>query len=621
VALGSANGSAGPDTVSFNPGVTGEIRLLSPLAITDDVTVNGPGAGVLSISGDSNNNDLPDFATSNVALGDTRIFEISDPSLPGQPTQKVTISGLTLKEGVSDSFSGTLQAEPGGAIYSSGTELHLNDDTLTGNRSTEEGGAVYLTAGTSGNDAGRLIVANSTFTGNKARGNGGAIFSGPNKYDPGEHIAGTVITDSQITGNTAGSNGTGFGSLADYSGDGGGLSLKYQLDISGTTVANNTVIDSGSGDGSGGGVYAPVSAGEIATTVIRGNSTPGSGGGIAMGGVKLSRSTVSGNTATSAGGVFALPATKYAGGSGTTRIDNSTVSGNTASNTPGDPYDGIGGGVAVYGFGDDSLVLRDSTVAGNTGSTGAGIFAITQGYDDEAVVRLKGSIVADNAGSADLFGGGVPPTMSGFPPQAGLFAAGFSLVESPGSAGLVGDPSGSNLTGVDPKLGPLAANGGPTQTMALDPTSPAIDAGQAFGFTTDQRGQGRPVDSAASNAPLSDGADIGAYELQDENAPGDDDVTRPTAKITKAPKTLKLKPGKAKAKAKVKFKGTDDRTAANALTFECKLDKGKFSKCSSPLKLKLDKGRHKVQVRATDAAGNTGRAKAKIKVVEKRKKR
>src|SRR5690242_354396 len=66
VALGSANGSAGPDTVSFNPGVTGEITLLSPLAITDDVTINGPGAGVLSISGDSNSNNAPDFATSAV---------------------------------------------------------------------------------------------------------------------------------------------------------------------------------------------------------------------------------------------------------------------------------------------------------------------------------------------------------------------------------------------------------------------------------------------------------------------------------------------------------------------------------------------------------------------------
>jgi predicted outer membrane repeat protein len=616
----SANLTPGvPDVINFNPGVTGEITLATtsgPIPITDDLTINGPGASVLSVSGDANADNAPTFATGPAAAqqGDTRIFDISDPTLPGQPVQKVTISGLTLKEGVADSFSGVLVAEPGGAISASGTELHLNDMTFSGNRATDQGGAVYLTYNTTGNDAGRLIVADSTFANNKARDSGGAIFSEPNKYSPTDNLAGTVISNTQISGNTAGSNGTGFGTLGTDSGDGGGLALKYQVNIANTTIANNSIVDSGAADGTGGGVYAPGGAGKITATTIRGNSSPGNAGGIAMGGVKLDRSTVSGNTATASAGVFALPATKYTGGIGATRIDNSTVSGNTAQNTP-DPYDGIGGGIGVYGLGDDTLVIRNSTVAGNSGSTGAGIFALTQAPDGEPVVRLKGTLVADNTGSSDLFGGGVPPTMAGFPPQPGLFAAGFSLIENPGSSGVVGDPAGSNITGVDPNLGPLAANGGPTQTMALDPTSAAVDAGQAYGFTTDQRGQPRPVDSKATNAPLSDGADIGAYEVQDQNAPGDDDVTKPKTKITKAPKQLKLKPGKKTAKAKVKFKGSDDRTAANKLKFECKLDKGKFSKCSSPLKLKLDKGKHKLQVRAIDKAGNVGKpAKAKIKV-------
>jgi hypothetical protein len=65
----------------------------------------------------------------------------------------------------------------------------------------------------------------------------------------------------------------------------------------------------------------------------------------------------------------------------------------------------------------------------------------------------------------------------------------------------------------DPLLGPLADNGGPTQTIALLPGSPAIDAAAAVAsggdyaavVATDQRGVPRPVGSAA---------DIGAYEFQ-----------------------------------------------------------------------------------------------------------
>ena len=58
----------------------------------------------------------------------------------------------------------------------------------------------------------------------------------------------------------------------------------------------------------------------------------------------------------------------------------------------------------------------------------------------------------------------------------------------------------------DPDLLPLAWNGGPTQTLALGPGSPAIDAGNnAAGLEYDQRGAGYPRVIGAS-------ADIGAFE-------------------------------------------------------------------------------------------------------------
>lgn len=184
----------------------------------------------------------------------------------------------------------------------------------------------------------------------------------------------------------------------------------------------------------------------------------------------------------------------------------------------------------------------------------------------------------------------------------------------------VGDPSGSNLIGVDPKLSPLADNGGPTRTQALSPTSPAIDAAQANGFATDQRGQPRTLDAAATNRPLSDGTDIGAYELQDASAPGDDPDT---AFSKKPPKKLKLKPGRKTAKVKLNFTGTDNAGAPGPLTFECKVDAGAYDACVSPLKLKLSKGKHRISVRAIDADGNVDStpAEAAIKVKKKKKKK
>ena len=114
-------------------------------------------------------------------------------------------------------------------------------------------------------------------------------------------------------------------------------------------------------------------------------------------------------------------------------------------------------------------------------------------------------------------------------------------------------------------MAPLGANGGPTQTHALAPTSPAVDAAQANAFTTDQRGQARTVDAAATNDVISDGTDIGAFELQDAGPAAIDDVTSPETKIKKKPKKkLKLKREEKTAKAKFEFTGTDNVRAGCA---------------------------------------------------------
>jgi hypothetical protein len=75
------------------------------------------------------------------------------------------------------------------------------------------------------------------------------------------------------------------------------------------------------------------------------------------------------------------------------------------------------------------------------------------------------------------------------------------------AGGNIAAPGTSACPGLaaNPGLGPLAANGGPTQTMALSPGSPAVDLIKApCGTTPDQRGVARPQGA---------GCDAGAYEL------------------------------------------------------------------------------------------------------------
>jgi len=166
-------------------------------------------------------------------------------------------------------------------------------------------------------------------------------------------------------------------------------------------------------------------------------------------------------------------------------VANSTVSGNSAGN--------IGGGIANNGGG----TIRNSTITNNVADAdgnGTG--------DGGGLFRGGGTFTIENsiiAGNRDL---------SGQAPDLGGDFAGstfsFNLIGSTAGATNVTLGAG-NRVGVDPGLFPPGNYGGPTQTHALRPDSPALNAGSnalAAG-TTDQRRVAR----------ISGGAvDIGAYE-------------------------------------------------------------------------------------------------------------
>ena len=216
----------------------------------------------------------------------------------------------------------------------------------------------------------------------------------------------------------------------------------------------------------------------------------------------IADSTLSGNGAFAGGAV-------YADGVGFT-LRSSTVSNNFA-------YYGNG----VVATGATALTIQNSTITGNQGFVG---FPVVDDAGPPALVA--NSTVADNNAkyggiltdgdmtltSVIASGNAYADTFS----APGEINASFSLVKNPVTP-LNETVPGSNIIGVEPQLADLDNNGGPTPTMALPSSSPAVDKGIAAGTTTDQRGLPRPLDFLGvpiSSAPGADNSDIGAFELQ-----------------------------------------------------------------------------------------------------------
>jgi hypothetical protein len=99
------------------------------------------------------------------------------------------------------------------------------------------------------------------------------------------------------------------------------------------------------------------------------------------------------------------------------------------------------------------------------------------------------------------------------------------------------------------------------------------------------------------------------------SGPTDNDETTGVAGDVTAPQTTIIRGPSGStesSRAKLKFTGSDNATAAGSLSFECRLDKKKFTSCTSPSTFKnLKAGKHKLQVRAVDGAGNVDPTPAK----------
>jgi hypothetical protein len=224
-AIGDTQNSNGPivDRVLFQAGLSGTITLsgIEGLRTTEPLDIVGPGARVLSVTGDSL----------------TSAIVTTEQGTAGDP---VNISGLTLTGGNAGNGNG-------GGIYTISTNLTIDGVTISHNQAGDEreGGGIEA----SGN---QVIVRNSTISNNDG-GNGGGIHA--LNTDVG-------IETSTISGNTA------TGATAGY-GYGGGIWLDQgaggSLVLYGSTIAGNHAHY-------GGGISAAATTMGLGDSVVANNT-------------------------------------------------------------------------------------------------------------------------------------------------------------------------------------------------------------------------------------------------------------------------------------------------------------------------------------------------------------
>ena len=352
-------------------------------------------------------------------------------------------------------------------VVNSGATLNLNELTIAdGNAGGGDGGGI--------DNDGTLNVTNSTFSGNGAvNDDGGGIKN--------ENDATLNITNSTFSDNKA-------------SDVGGGIDNDGTL-----TVTNSTFSDNKASEGSGGGIY---NNGTLTVT----NSTFFDDGAFEGGGIRndgtlsVTNSAFYDNRAHDGGGIENTGTLHVTNGTfsdnscaagdgggidnnGTLTVTNSTFSSNSA---PSDQ----GGGI----FSEGTLMVTNSTFYDNSAAQGGGIY-------NAATATVANSILADSTGGNcvgdTITDGGYNISDDGTCGFTGTGANGDTIGDGVTDAHLALDPSG------------LQDNGGPTDTIALESGSYAIDAIPIdLCPVTDQRGFPRP-DPAS---PAETACDIGAFE-------------------------------------------------------------------------------------------------------------
>jgi len=480
---------SGGGNVTFNCGANPvTITVTSQKTINVDTTIDG--GGLVTIDGGNN----------------VRIFTIPNANHL-TPGSHLTLQNITVANGYSTGVGG-------GVYVERWSSLTVENSTFTGNYGHNGGG--IGTNGWEGIGA-TVIVSGSTFTNNVATAPG---ISGGGNGGGGIYVAGgstATVTGSTFTNNQAS--------------NGGAIHILLSNLLVTNVTFNNNDANNSAGGGGGGAIYMDGTkdmAGEIRVvdSQFNGNMTNQLGGAIfsypeGTGSAHISTSIFDENVSSNrgmGGGIYhqsanhvalmtiddtlfvnnraIATAANQAGQGGaiwstlaTLVVTNSTFTQNSAANMnvlPGDDWHrGFGGAIRTS----DNTTILNSTIANNTaGFVGGGL---------AGEANVKNTIIANNTGDNEWDiqqnctkvvnnqGGNIQ-----YPQKT---TGNWNDYECFGSQ-----------TAVDPQLMALGDYGGPTQTMALSGSSPAVNGGVNNGCpSTDQRGYLRE-----------DGqCDSGAFEL------------------------------------------------------------------------------------------------------------
>ncbi len=459
------------------------------------LTINNPGVGyILSVSTDG----LTSTTTNafNVGLQTVYTVDLTSASGTGSGNAGDLVYCIGLANANTNPAGSVLEFDPSVFNSSSPQTITLGAtlvlDETAGPEAIDGPGAGIVTV--SGNNTSEVFsIASDTVVSIS----GLSIIDGNGTFGGGLFNEGTLtITNTTFTGNSAPYGG------AIYTRALVGHPLDGILTLTGDTFSSNSATaESGAIDNWAGGTVT------VTDDTFTGNSAPYGGAiGNEWGSVAVSNSTFSNNTASTGAGGAIINYNPSDAFSNSLSVVGSTISGNAAVN---------GGGIANGG--PDTLSLTNDTITGNSVTgTGGGLY--DNGTSTLINCTVTGNSAAGGGGIANV-GGTVfigntivaaNTASSGGPDALGIFASqGNNLIgATDGSSGWVAsDLTGTEAQPLDPLLAPLGNYGGPTDTMALLPGSPAIHAANSAlipaGITTDQRG-----------FPLDTPPDIGAYQTQ-----------------------------------------------------------------------------------------------------------
>jgi len=354
-----------------------------------------------------------------------------------------------------------------GAVIVNISNLSIVNGNLSG--TFLDGGAINMSGTT-------LTLTNVFFSNNHAH-SGGAIY---------EESGTLTVANCNFSGNAAE---TGGGAIDQDTG---------LLIVGNSRFSNNTAVD-------GGGALFLFKDALISTSTFSGNFAPFGGAILNRGNMDMRDSVFNDNAAT---GQFGLGGGGAIHTEGTATLTNVTLSGNSAKND--------GGGLSTKrDVISQTITLNNVTITNNTADSdsdgvgdGGGIYELVN------TVLVQNSIIAGNFDTPGNSGGGtINPDCSGT-----YSSQGYNLIgRNDGCGGFVngvnGDKVGTGASPINPLVGALANNGGTTQTHALLPGSPAMDAGNPLlpgsggpaCAASDQRGVARPQGSVC---------DIGAFEFE-----------------------------------------------------------------------------------------------------------